>query len=148
MMISSFPRGQHYAAARALQMHDHAGVVFRPQIAAARRAETGLASALRVSARKVANARELIDGAGSADFLNAATGARNRADKLEWVGTPLVFQGTAAAAQAGNEVLGDRHAARGRHACMLCAVGVLKPEQPVIANRPAMRVALSGGTAR
>jgi len=97
-------------------MHDHAGVVFQPQIAAARRAETGLAGALRISARKIVDPRELIHGPRSADFLYPATGARNRAYKFEWVGTPLVFQGAATAAQAGNEVLGDRHATRGRQA--------------------------------
>src|SRR5262249_46449407 len=101
---------------RTLQTHDHTGVVFQPQIAAARRAETGLAGALCISAWKIGDAGELIDGSGSADLLNAATGARNRAYKLEWVGTPLVFQRTAAAAQAGNEVLGDRHVTRGRQA--------------------------------
>src|SRR5215470_1173331 len=111
-----FSEGQHCAAARALQMHDHAGVVFQPQIAAARRGETGLAGALCISARKIGDARELIDGARSADFLNPATGTRNRAYKLEWVGTPLVFQDTAAAAQAGDEVLSDRHVSRGRQA--------------------------------
>src|SRR5262249_23689555 len=54
-----FAEGQHRARARALQMHDHAGTVLEPQIAVARRAEPGLARALRVSATKIANIGEL-----------------------------------------------------------------------------------------
>src|SRR5215469_3029182 len=111
-----FSEGQHRAGTRAFQVHDHARAVLQPQIAAARRAETGLAGALRVSARKIGDAGELVDGAGSADFLKTATGARNSADHFKRVGPPLVFERAAAAPQASDEILGNRHIARGRHA--------------------------------
>src|SRR5262249_28341221 len=68
-------KGQHRAATRARPMHDHAGAVFEPQIAAAGRAETSLAGALRVSARKIGDAGELVDGAGRSDFLSSLTDA-------------------------------------------------------------------------
>src|SRR5215469_15576621 len=97
-------------------MHDHARAVLQPQIAAARRAETGLAGALRVSARKIGDTGELVDGAGSADFLKTATGARNSAYHFEPVGPPLVFQRATTAPKASDEILGDRHIARGRQA--------------------------------
>src|SRR5215469_7795271 len=84
-----FAEGQHRAGACALQMHDHAGAVLQPQIAAARRAETGLAGALRVSARKIGNAGELVDGAGSGDFVNSATGASNCAEHFERIAPSL-----------------------------------------------------------
>jgi len=83
-----FSEGQHRAGARAFQVHNHAGVVLQPQIAAARRAETGFAGALRVSARKIADADELVDGAGGADFLNPATGAHDAAEDFERIVLP------------------------------------------------------------
>src|SRR5262245_33196422 len=58
-----FSEGQHRAATRPLQVHDHAGAVLQPQIAAARGAQTGLAGTLSISARKIGNAGELVDGA-------------------------------------------------------------------------------------
>src|SRR5689334_2293843 len=70
-----------------------------------------------VSARKIGDAGELIDGAGRADFRNSATGPRNSAQHFEWIGLPFVLQGAVAATQACNEVLGDRHAARGWQTC-------------------------------
>ena len=75
--------GQHRATARALQVHDHPGVVLQPQIAAAGRAEAGLAGALRVSACKIGNAGQLVNRAGSADFLKPATRTRNSADHFD-----------------------------------------------------------------
>src|SRR6516225_6197786 len=63
---------------------------------------------LRVSARKIGNAGELINGARSGNFFNPAAGTRNSADHFEWIGPPLVLQGAAAATQACKKVLGDR----------------------------------------
>src|SRR5215813_4496551 len=93
-----FSEGQHCAAARSLHVHDHAGVILQPQIAGARRVQTGLAGALRVSARKIGNAGEFVDGAGSGDFVNSAARARNSAEHFEWIAPPLVLEGTAATA--------------------------------------------------
>src|SRR5262249_55917009 len=87
-----FAKRQHGAAARSLQVHDHPGAVLQPQIAAAGRAETGLAGALRISGREIGNASELVDRAGRGDFVNPATRARNSADHFEWVGPSPVFQ--------------------------------------------------------
>src|SRR5215831_13501615 len=84
-----FAEGQHRAGACALQMHDHAGAVLQPQIAAARRAEPGLAGALRVPAREIGDAGELVDGARSADLLDPAAGARDSAEHFEWIAPPL-----------------------------------------------------------
>src|SRR5262245_11146495 len=124
MKISSFPRGQHRAVARALQVHDHAGTVLQPQVAAAGMAKAGLAGAFRVSAEEIGNAGKLVNRAGSADFLNPATGTGNSADHFERIPPPLVLEGAGAAAQTCNEVLGDRHAAEGGTPATLCAVGV------------------------
>src|SRR6516162_3066375 len=122
-----FSEGQHRAGARAFQVHNHAGVVLQPQIAAARRAETGFAGALRVSARKIADADELVDGAGGADFLNPATGApatgaHDAAEDFERIVLPLAFQGAVTGADARDAILGDRHPARGRQAATLCSL--------------------------
>jgi hypothetical protein len=92
-----FSKGQHRAGTRTFQMHDHAGAVLRPQIAAAWGAETGFAGALRLSAREIGDAGELIDRAGSSDFLKPATGTRNGANDFKRIGPSLVLQGAAAA---------------------------------------------------
>src|SRR5215469_5434449 len=97
-------------------MHDHAGTVLKPQIAAARRAETGVARALRVSATKIANTGELVDRTGRADFLNPAAWARDGPDKSERIGLPLEIEGATAATHAGDKVLGDRDISGGRQA--------------------------------
>src|SRR5215469_5323077 len=95
-------------------MHDHAGTVLKPQIAAVRRAETGLARALRVSATKIAYAGELVDRTGRADFLNPAAWARDGPDKSERIGLPLKIEGATAVTHASDKVLGDRDIAGGR----------------------------------
>jgi hypothetical protein len=84
-------------------MHDHAGIVLEPQIAAARRAEASLARALRVSAGKIADIGELVDKAGRADFLNAAAWARDGTDKSEGIGLPRKIEGAATATHAGDK---------------------------------------------
>ena len=142
-----FSEGQHRAATRALQMHGHAGAVLQPQIAAARSAQTGFARALRVSARKIGDAGELVDRAGRADFRNPATGARNSAQHFEWIGLPLVLQGAVAATPATKSSVIVTLPEGGRPA-MLCAVGVFIPPQPAVVSTAAIRMALIGRTAR
>ena len=67
-------------------------------------------------------------------FSTPATRARNSAEHLEWIGLPLVLQRALAATRAGDEILGDGYAARGRQPRNALRVGVLRGKQPAVSR--------------
>src|SRR5262245_3831609 len=65
-------------------MHDHAGLVFEPQIACAGRLQAGLARTLRIGPGKLRDIIKFVDVARDVDLGDAA-GPDYGADELEWI---------------------------------------------------------------
>src|SRR5262249_411022 len=102
-----FSEGQHRAGARAFQVHITPASFSTHKSLLPDELRPALAGALRVSARNIGDAGELVDRARGADFLDPATRAHNRAEHFEGIGAPLVLQGAVTGADARDEVLDD-----------------------------------------